>query len=310
MRKRVIVLGASGMLGSMIVDALARDSDLELTATVRDEATAERCRATLPNVDWQLLDADDPERLAVVDGQEWIVNAIGIIKPLITDDDSAKVQRAIRINGLFPHRLAERAAISGGRVLQIATDCVYSGSKGSYVESDAHDALDVYGKTKSLGETTAPGAHHLRCSIIGPESGASRSLLEWFLGQPDGAELNGFVNHQWNGVTTLHFARLCGGAIRSGLDLPTLQHVVPRGRVSKYELLRSFAREYERPDLTISPTEAPTAVDRTVETGNEPKNRELWAAAGYDTPPTVPDMVAELARYDYRFGPAAVSAGS
>ena len=82
--------------------------------------------------------------------------------------------------------------------MQIATDCVYSGKKGSYNEDDLHDALDVYGKTKSLGEAQSPNLLNIRCSIIGPEQGKHVSLLEWFLTQEPGAKLQGFAHHHWN----------------------------------------------------------------------------------------------------------------
>ena len=304
MAKKVLVLGGSGMLGSMVADCLARDAGLEVAATVRDEAQAEACRARLGAVRWLRFDASaagEEDGHRVFAGFDWVVNAVGIIKPLIRDDNAAEVERAVRVNALFPHRLARWTAGAGTRVLQIATDCVYSGTRGHYAEPDAHDALDVYGKTKSLGEVHAPHFHHLRCSIIGPEMKQPRSLLEWFLGQPRGASVNGFTNHDWNGVTTLHFARLCRGAITAGLDdLPRLQHVVPRGEVTKYDMLRQFARSFGRDDVQINPTEAATVIDRTLATADEGVNRRLWAAAGYDEPPDVPAMIEELARYDFR----------
>jgi dTDP-4-dehydrorhamnose reductase len=112
--------------------------------------------------------------------------------------------------------------------------------------------------------------------------------------------VNGFTNHQWNGVTTLHFARLCLGAIKHNLRLPRVQHVIPTSSVSKYELLTCFARNYRREDIIINPTEAKTIVDRTLATTNEVLNREIWLAAGYAEPPTIPQMVSELAQFDYR----------
>jgi hypothetical protein len=101
-------------------------------------------------------------------------------------------------------------------------------------------------------------------------------------------------------VTTLHFARLCAGAIREDLQLPHLQHVIPSGSISKCELLSVFGKEFERPDIRINPTEAKTVIDRTLSTTCDQLNRTLWAAAGYTEPPTVPEMIAELARFDYR----------
>lgn len=304
MTRKVIVLGGSGMLGSMVADYLSRDPELEVTATTRTEALASACRARLGEVRWRLLDAAEPESGAgLLEGYDYAVNAVGIIKPLIHDDNASEVERAVRVNALFPHALARRAEAAGTRVLQIATDCVYDGSKGHYVETDAHDPLDVYGKTKSLGEVHSPRVHHLRCSIIGPEFKEPKSLMEWFLGQPPGGSVNGFVNHNWNGVTTLHFAKLCHGVIKRNLSLPHAQHVVPRGEVTKCEMLQLFARCFGREDVTIRPTEAGVVVDRTLSTADEGVNRELWDAAGYSEPPSVPEMLEELARFNYRLSP-------
>ena len=137
-------------------------------------------------------------------------------------------------------------------------------------------------------------------SIIGPEPKAFVSLLEWFLGRERGDEIGGFRNHRWNGVTTLHFARICRGIIDGDPELPHLHHLVPGDAVDKLELLRIFARAYERDDLTINPTDAAQAIDRTLATGDAELNRRLWSAAGHAEPPTVESMVRELAGYDYR----------
>ena len=184
-------------------------------------------------------------------------------------------------------------------MLQIATDCVYSGAKGAYTESDLHDALDVYGKTKSLGETYLPSVSHLRCSIIGPEPKDFKFLIEWFRRQPNGAQVNGFTNHLWNGVTTLHFARVCEGVICKNIALPHLQHLVPAESETKSEMLRDFAEAYARPDIIIRDVEAKTVIDRTLSTSNIELNDALWRAAGYDQPPTVRQMIHELGAFDY-----------
>ncbi|MEO7795636.1 MAG: sugar nucleotide-binding protein, partial [Thermoanaerobaculia bacterium] len=286
---------------------LARRPALQLTATARNEGSVQECRRRIAGVDWRAFDAASDATSAhaeLLSGSDWVINAIGILKPLIRDDNAFEVERAVRINALLPLWLA-RATAGRARVLQIATDCTFSGSRGRYTEADSHDALDVYGKSKSLGEVPAAHVHHLRCSIVGPEAKAPKSLLEWVLGQPRGGTVNGFVNHRWNGVTSLHFAKLCAGIIESGLDLPRLQHIVPTGTVTKCELLQSIALRFDRADLTIQPTEAQVVVDRTLATGGDARNRALWTAAGHAEPPSVPQMIEELARFDYRYKPSA-----
>lgn len=303
--KRVVVLGASGMLGSMVTDVLARENSLQVVATVRSESLLQPFSAAIPRAQWQLFEVEQSwdfaaalRRLGRVD---WIVNAIGITKPYVRDDNAYEIERAIRINSCFPLALARYAEEIGARVLQIATDCVFSGVRGRYTEKDKHDATDVYGKTKSLGEVYSDSTSILRCSIIGPEPKSHVFLLDWFRRQPQGASLNGFTNHLWNGVTTLQFAKICHGIICSApeLRLPRLSHIIPHGKISKYDLLRCFADCYQRSDLLINRTEAATVIDRTLETVDAEMNQRIWAAAGYPArPPAIPEMVAELAAFD------------
>ena len=294
MKKRVLVLGGTGMLGSMVTTYLARAAEFEVIATARSEEFGAEYKNELPGVEWHTFDASSPTT-DLFEQCDWVINCIGIIKPFINDSNAQQVERAIRVNSIFPHTLA-RLTKGTARVIQIATDCVYSGTKGRYVETDVHDALDVYGKTKSLGEVAAEHVHHLRCSIVGPEIASPKSLMEWLLGQPRGASVNGFINHQWNGVTTLHFAKLCSGIIANDLELSHMQHVVPDGAVTKYDMLKEFARRYGRDDLIINATEAPAIIDRTLETNNPDKNQQIWNAAGYSQAPSVPRMIGELSR--------------
>ena len=303
-KKNVLILGASGMLGSMVTDFLSFDENLSIIATVRSSELIDKAQKLINNVKWQIFEIRN-ENQTVQQFQEftepdWIINAIGIIKPYIHDDQPSEVERAIVGNSGFPHWLSR--SFEKSRILQIATDCVYSGSKGSYAESDKHDALDVYGKTKSLGEAWLPNVNNLRCSIIGPELKNYISLLEWFRQQSVNAKVSGYKNHSWNGVTTLHFAKICHGIIKDNISLPHIQHIVPSGDITKHELLCCFARCYERPDIEITAVDAQNVIDRRLATENQNLNMRLWKSAGYnDQPPTICEMVEELAAFDYRF---------
>lgn len=254
MEAMIAILGSNGMLGSMV--AKAWDNNFRA-------------------FDHEEFDAENPD-LEVLEEYNWIINCIGLIKPYCDD-----VERAIRVNSLFPYQLPPNT-------IQIATDCVFSGKKGNYVETDLHDAIDVYGKTKSLGE--ANHIKNLRCSIIGPEVKNHISLLDWALSQD---KVKGYVNHQWNGITTYHFARICQGIIQEGIELPHIQHIVPSDSFNKAELLRTIARVYKR-DIEIIDTFAPEDIDRRLSTNNPEMNLRLWKAAGYNQPPTIEQMIMEL----------------
>jgi dTDP-4-dehydrorhamnose reductase len=292
----VVVLGASGMLGSMVVDVLAADGRWQVAGTVRSPELADACRGQLSSVDWRTYDvADDGALPTAIAGADWVVNAIGLTKPFVKDDDPAQVERAVWGNAIFPFRLAAEADAIGAQVIQIATDCVYSGAAGGYVESAPHDALDVYGKTKSLGEVHLPNMHLLRCSIIGPEPSTPRYLLEWLRRQPRDATVNGYTDHLWNGVTTHAFGRLCAGLMSGTAGEAGLQHVIPGGDVTKADLLVLMADAFDRNDITVVPGPSPQPIDRTLRTEHPDRNAALWAAAGYLQPPSVADMVRELA---------------
>lgn len=273
---RVLLLGVTGMLGEMVGRVLGEQDGLELVATDRARFDA---RAGDPRV---LLEEVDPD---------WVVNAIGVTKPHIDHASADSVAAALDVNARFPFALAEAARLQGARVIQIATDGVFSGESGGYREDAPHDAFDVYGKSKSLGEVPAANVVHLRSSIIG-----AGWLVGWLLGQPQGARVPGYADQVWNGVTTWHFGRLCAGIVREQPDLPSPLHVVPADTVTKAELLEVIARAFGREDLTIEPQASPAAVDRSLATLHPEANATLWRAAGYDAAPTIATMVDELSR--------------
>lgn len=225
---------------------------------------------------------------------DFVVNCIGVIKPHINDSDEKQRLNAVVVNSLFPQRLADWATANGSKVIQIATDCVFSGATGGYLESDLHDALDVYGKSKSLGEVPNQSMMHLRVSIIGTEKGRSTSLLEWVRNQPKDAEIAGFTDHLWNGVTTNHFGKLTRGIIESGLFRAGVFHVVPGNKVPKNELVAKIASVFGREDIKILPKASGKTIDRTLETADEAFNLEIWNAAGYQTPPSIEQMLEEI----------------
>ena len=210
-------------------------------------------------------------------GTNWAVNAIGVIKPYIHDDNRAEVRG--RFASMRSFLRGARAASGIGLVSFKLPPIAVFGRQRRLFEADEHDPRDVYGKTKSLGEVQAPSLNHLRCSIIGPELKGHASLLDWFTRQPASATVNGFRNHLWNGVTTLHFGRLCSGIIRRNLALPALHHVVPDDVVDKATLLGQFRTAFRRADVSIVPKDAAVAVDRTPKTANEAPIESRLAAA-------------------------------
>lgn len=289
---KVVILGATGMLGTAVSKVFSGFGG-EVFGTKRSGAVG----IEIPGLTYLTFDAsiDDLSSLPITLGaDDYIVNCIGIIKPYIKDDNEDQRETALLINGLLPHRLAEYAEKTGAKVIQIATDCVYSGIKGDYLETDLHDALDVYGKTKSLGEVPNSNLMHLRVSIIGPEYGRSTSLLEWVRNQPMNAEIGGFTDHLWNGIPTKHFGKLARGIIESNLFAPGVHHIIPADQIDKFTLVSKIAQTFNRPDIAIIAKPSGHIINRTLQTVNPEFNAQLWAGAGYPALPTVEQLVSEI----------------
>ena len=289
---KVIILGSTGMLGRGVLQAFA-GSPLELVGTTRDGQSVNGV-SSLPVVKFDALTDDVSALDSVVSAGDWVINCIGIIKPHIKDDNADQRRVAMIVNGLFPDQLARYAESKDLRVIQIATDCVYSGLKGKYSEADEFDALDVYGKTKSLGEVPSPNMMHLRVSIIGPEYGRSTSLFEWVRNQPQNAEIFGFTDHVWNGVTTFHFGKLCRGIIEHNDFIPGTTHVIPGSTLTKEVLVGALAARAGRGDITVTPKASGKVIDRTLSTTNGEVVARLWRNAGYASAPTVEQMIQEM----------------
>lgn len=289
---KVVILGATGMLGTAVAKVFS-GFDGEVIGTKRAGAVG----IEIPGLKYVNFDAatDNLASLPLeLTSDDYIVNCIGIIKPYIKDDNEAQRKTALLINGILPHKLAELSAQTGVKVIQIATDCVYSGLKGDYLESDLHDALDVYGKTKSLGEVPDEHLMHLRVSIIGPEYGRSTSLLEWVRNQPLNAEIGGFTDHLWNGVPTKHFGKLARGIIEANLFTPGVQHIIPADQIDKFTLVSKIAETFGRTDIVIKAKPSGNVINRTLQTANPEFNAKLWASAGYSVLPTVEQLVSEI----------------
>ena len=180
---RVLVLGASGMLGNAVLRVFAESRGFETFGTVRSNRSAKLLPLVVQPHLIVGVDVESVDSLLAVFGKvqpDVVINCIGLVKQLSEADNPLA---AIPINSLLPHRLARLCAVTGARFVHLSTDCVFSGSKGMYTEADLSDAKDLYGRSKFLGEVDYPNAITLRTSIIGHELEGARSLVGWFLSQ-------------------------------------------------------------------------------------------------------------------------------
>lgn len=224
-----------------------------------------------------------------------IVNAVGMIRQIIDESSAASVKRAFQINSDFPRMLNELSIKSSIPVIQIGTDCVFSGSHGNYVESSKFDPKDVYGKSKLEGERLSRNTITIRTSVIGKELNSSNSLLDWVLNQEKNAIVKGYTNHYWNGVTTLHFAKVVAGIILNGAYNLNVHHLVPSNIVSKFDLIKVIAETFGREDLKIIEHRTDVSINRTLSTNDFSQNSIFWRWAGYNKAPSIQAMVDEFA---------------
>ena len=174
-----------------------------------------------------------------------VINCIGIIKQLSNETRPADF---IEVNSLFPHRLAELCDLSGARFLHLSTDCVFSGQKGMYAESDTANPEDMYGRTKLLGEATGEGCLTIRTSMIGRELLRRTSFLEWFLSQV-GKSIQGYSRVIFSGLTTASLAEVLMRLVTDHKELTGLYHISSEA-ISKYDLL-SRVKEAFRVNVEI-----------------------------------------------------------
>jgi dTDP-4-dehydrorhamnose reductase len=288
---KIAILGSTGMLGSALTKYLSNSNNqvLEFNRSGNPVETGNSAKVL------DISNEQSIEEFLNHDELDYVINGIGLIKQLINDDSEADVELAYKVNSDFPSMLNEFSIQSSTPVIQIGTDCVYSGTKGAYNEMSEFDCTDIYGLSKVAGENSSKSLMTIRCSIIGHEFLSKVSLMDWFLSQPLNAFVRGFTNHHWNGVTTLDFAKIVQGVISSGNFISGTTHLIPANQLSKYELLRSVAQNFSRLDISIEPVEASTTVNRTLSTIYPDRNSDLWTNAGYTQPPTVQEMVQNYA---------------
>ncbi|WP_207477492.1 sugar nucleotide-binding protein [Arenibaculum pallidiluteum] len=278
---RILVVGAAGMLGHKVVQRLVRTHSVAAVLRRLPPGAA-------PFLDGAEIFAgvdvrDEPALEAAMDAfaPEVVVNAVGVIKQLQVDTATQ-----IAVNALFPHRLAALCGRRGARLVSFSTDCVFSGRRGGYRETDTADAEDVYGRTKWLGEVGGPGCITLRTSLIGRCPWSPVGLVEWFLAQR--GPVKGYRRAVFSGLTTAVAAEVVERVVR---DHPALEGVwqVASAPIAKLDLLQLLAQAFGSA-IAIESDDG-VAIDRSLD------GSRFLEATGIAIP-AWPDMVRELAADD------------
>ena len=252
-KKRILILGGTGMLGHLLLRYLSTYPEYSVTATARSLSGMEKhfpddllARFRPDSVDANYFDSV-VRALASVQ-PDVVINCIGLIKQL---PDASDPLTAITVNALLPHRISLVSQTAGARLIHISTDCVFNGKKGMYTENDQSNTEDLYGRTKFLGEVAYPHCVTLRTSIIGHELKGRYGLIEWFLAQTQ--KVRGFCKAIYSGFPTIELARIIRDYVMPNPELSGVYHVSSEP-ISKYDLLRLVAERYDK-KIQIEPYE-------------------------------------------------------
>lgn len=281
-QSKVLVLGASGMLGNAMLRFFHESKGFNAWGSVRSSSALSGFPDLIKERMIVAGDVENADNLLSLFSRlkpDIVINCVGLVKQLSQAADPLK---AIPVNALFPHRLARLCEIGGGRLIHVSTDCVFSGRKGMYEESDFPDAYDTYGRSKYLGEVDYPHAVTLRTSIIGHELDGNRSLISWFLSQE--GRVKGFRNALFSGLPTVELARIIRDFVIPHPELHGLYHVSAEP-ISKYDLLLIVAREYGK-SIEIVPDES-LIIDRSLD------SERFRVATGY-LPAAWPELIRAM----------------
>ncbi|MCK5133669.1 MAG: SDR family oxidoreductase [Candidatus Sabulitectum sp.] len=276
MIKKVLVLGGDGMLGHKVFQVFNEDYETHASFLgLRDYTSAFPVYKEVPasriHIGVNALNYAALQSLIEEVQPDVVVNCIGLIKQL---EEASDHILAIQMNSVLPHNLAQICSSSGARLVHVSTDCVFSGDKGNYTEDDPSDVMDLYGKSKALGEVNYAPHLTVRTSIIGREWVRSTALLEWFLSQ-QGKTVKGYKNAVYSGFTTEAIARLIKKTVSERPDLTGLWHV-SSNPVSKLELI-SMIKEAWGLDITVEPFED-TPCDRSLDSSR------FFGETGFERP--------------------------
>jgi dTDP-4-dehydrorhamnose reductase len=283
---KVLVLGVTGMLGNAVFRYLSAQSEISVFGAVRRLSTSKHFNGELTKQlisGWDAENHDSTIRIFNQIRPDVVINCVGLVKQLTESEDPLQ---AIPINSMLPHRLAALAETARARLVHISTDCVFSGSRGMYRETDQPDAKDLYGRTKFLGEVTRTPAITLRTSIIGRELESNRSLVGWFLSQE--GSVKGFKRAIFSGLPTVELARVICEFVLPRPELSGLFHVAAPP-IDKYSLLKIIADVYGK-SIGIVPDES-FVIDRSLDAS------KFNEATGYKSPDW-PELIRRMHEFN------------
>lgn len=280
---KVIILGSDGMVGAQVLRTL-KVMGLEVLGTSRRHTNSSR-------IFFNAINANLNETFKNYGDELVFINCIGLIRHKINFYNK---NLAWELNSAYPKRLAQYCEDTHHKLINICTDCVYSGKIGNYSENSMPDPVDLYGLTKSNGEIRNGSVLNIRTSIVGPEQNTALELFSWVLNQAKNQKLLGYINHNWNGITSLALAKLLGSIIQNNQLVSGNVHIIPANKLNKFQLITKIAQFAGRSDLIIKPHSTKVSVDRTLSTVDPDRNNTLWRLAGYSKIPKIEELLLEV----------------
>ena len=248
---KLIILGSNGMLGNYIKRYFEKNSKLQIICINRNDYDA--LNDSIDKLEQKIKDHLDIKTV--------VFNAIGVIPQAIKNHNLTN-NHFIKINQEFPHQLANLCEKYQSQMIHSTTDCVYSGKKGNYIETDVHDETSIYGMTKSKGEPN--NCTVIRTSIIGEEINNKRSLVEWIKSN-NCNEIDGFTKQFWNGITCLQYAKILEKMINDNIFWKGVRHIFSPKTISKYELVCMINDNYKL-NITINKYNVSDKIDKSINT--------------------------------------------
>lgn len=242
---KLLILGSNGLLGNTLTKYFFKKSNYETFGLLRDSSKLKFFKKEDINRLIFINDVLDYENLKIKIKKlkpNVIINCIGLTNKLKKQDISI-TEKYINVNSIFPHKLQKICIELSIRLIHLSSDCVFSGRKGFYSESDYPDPIDIYGRSKILGELEHDNTVTIRKSVIGHELVSKRGLLEWFLNQE--IKVEGYKEAFFSGLTVLELAKIIDMYIIPNQNLKGIFHISGE-TISKYDLLKIIANEYNK----------------------------------------------------------------
>ncbi|WP_280157798.1 dTDP-4-dehydrorhamnose reductase family protein (plasmid) [Priestia aryabhattai] len=246
---KILILGGKGMAGHVITRYFQQKPEYHVFYTSRDPEDKDGIYVDITNLTKleEVIESIKPDIT---------INCIGILNEHATNNNKL----AFQVNSLLPHQLVKLTERCQGKLIHISTDCVFSGNKGDYTESDIPDGTSVYAQSKQLGEIISDNHLTIRTSIIGPELKENGiGLFLWFM-QQNGV-IKGYEKVWWNGVTTLELAKAIEVMIKR--NVTGLYHLGSEEKISKFKLLKLIQEVFEKDNVKIIP-DSNIVLDRTI----------------------------------------------